>query len=886
VVVSAQSLTPQESLVTPEGLVARRQALGLTQHALGKLLGVRRNTVARWERGELRVARPEWLDRALAELEGRTGSPRLGSESRLPGELSSFVGREDEIASCCALLSVERLVTLTGTGGIGKSRLALKVARGVEALFPDGIYLVDLAPLDNPSFVQRAVATALGLSERPGLSMTEVVIEALRPKRLLLVLDDCDHLVEACGELAERLLREAPNLSILATCREPLDVRGEIAWRVPPLKTPAPGASFEQIESSESVQLFVERVRPVAPWFELNEADGSAVADVCRQLDGIPLALELAAACMKALSLEQLAVRLEHRFKLLTSGSRTAPSRQQTLKATVDWSYSLLNEPERALFRRLSVFAGGWTLDAAERVTAGEPLTPDDTVPLLVRLIDKSLVVSEERSGVVRQSMLETLREYGHDRLVEAGEEQMVRTRHLEWVLTLAEQIDPAELRPGLVAALAREWDNLRTALAWVIELSDAERGLRLAAAAGPLWNFRGHFAEGICWLNRMLHLPGAADLPRLRARAHKWIGILTYGLGDIGAARASITECYDLIAGQPDEECTAPLCVELMANVARASGDLTGSLQLYRQALQKYRELGFRFWEAVTLFYMASVLFEQQDYAASRAACDECLQLGRGRDFTWATSRAGVILAYLANHDGDHAAAETLAQDALSTQRAMDDPSGMGISLRALSQFALEQGRLGRAWSFLVEALEIAHVEGDRMALARTLETTACVLASQAPTQAAEIAGAASALRTRTGTRPWPIEQARLTHWMDLARRKIGGRAFEAGWALGEELSDVVAISAAQQFVAQALAGTPMTDAGPAPDGPLTARQKEVVALIARGLTNDQIAEKLVISRATARAHLEHVLGRLDLHSRAQVAAWAVRNGLAANGR
>jgi predicted ATPase/DNA-binding CsgD family transcriptional regulator len=890
--VSDRSLALSTEPVTPAGLVARRRALGLTQRALAEMLGVPRNTVARWERGDLRMARPDWLALALGNFEARAHGPPvatldvgLSSPSQaphLPAELSSFVGRERELAECCALLGRERLVTLTGTGGIGKSRLAMTVAACVAPTFPQGVYLVELAALEEPALVPRAVATALGLADSAQESVTDVLIEALRPRKLLLVMDDCDHLVEACGDLAKRLLRGAPQAAILATCREPLDVRGEIAWRVPALKLPSADASLDEIARSEAVRLFVERARLVAPWFKLTEASAPAVARVCRRLDGIPLALELAAARMKALSLDQVVARLERSFQLLTCGSRTAPDRQQTLRATVDWSYSLLNESERALFRRLSVFAGGWTLDAAERVTQGNPITPEDTLCLMERLIDKSLVISEERSNILRQAMLETLREYAHERLIEAGEEETVRRRHLRWILETVESIDPDQLSPGMISVLALEIHNLRGALAWSMDASETELGLRLASAAGMVWNYRGHFAEGIRWLKRALDLPGAADLPRLRARALKWSGILSYGLGDIRAARAWITEGYELIAGHADER-DAPLCAQLLGSINRASGDLAGALERYQQALAEYRRLGLQFWEATTWFMTASVLFELGDYAASRTACDRCLALGQSCRFPFATSRARVILAYLARHDGNNVGAERLAQEALAQQRALDEPSGTGISLRALSQFALEDGRVGRAWSYLAEALEIARVEGDRMALARTLETLACVLACRAPGQAARIAGAASVLRTHTGTAPWPSEQARLGRWLGIARGKIGTRAFEVEWKVGEAFSDGEAILAANRFAAESL-GSPVANAAPVlPESPLTARQREVVALVARGLTNVQIAHKLVISPATARAHVEHVLDRLDLHSRAQVAAWAAAQCLVA---
>jgi ATP/maltotriose-dependent transcriptional regulator MalT len=391
------------------------------------------------------------------------------------------------------------------------------------------------------------------------------------------------------------------------------------------------------------------------------------------------------------------------------------------------------------------------------------------------------------------------------------------------------------------------------------------------------MWNFRGHFEEGITWLTRVLDGSDERSQRCHRAMALKWRGMLSYGLGDMSAAEASIRQGYELLAGQADE-CAAPVFVELLADMARAHGDLASALPLYQQALRQYRELGLPFWQAVSWFYMASVLFEQGEYERSRAACEECLALGKGREFTWATSRALIILAYLAYHEGDCTRGEQLAQESMSLQRAFGEPVGVGMSLRALGLMALEQGQLGRAWSYLGESLAIAHETGDRMALARTLEATIGVLVGPAPERAAQLAGSASALRAATGTAPWPSEKARIARWLEAARRKLGERVFAASWKDGKRLSDSEVVPATTDFVAQALAA----QAPPSPpvDMPLTGRQYEVAELITRGLTNDQIAEALVISPSTARAHIEHILERLDLHSRAQIAAWIAQSG------
>jgi predicted ATPase/DNA-binding CsgD family transcriptional regulator/DNA-binding XRE family transcriptional regulator len=887
--VATRNLTRPADLVTPARLASRRRGLGLSQQELGKGLGVSRNTVARWERGALRIGRPEWLGMALTRLEshgGRASGRMVDAQAtaddqliHLPAELSSFVGRETEVAECAALLRTERLVTLTGVGGIGKSRLAARVARSVAGEFLQGVYLVELQALEDPLLVLRAVAAPLGIFERVGDSLVDLLIETLRAQKLLLVLDDCDNVVEECGRLAYQLLRAAPSLAILATSREPLDVEGEIAWRVPPLMVSPPDATFETIAGVGAVQLFVQRTHAVAPWFKLTEANAAGVAYVCRRLDGIPLALELAASRMKILTVDQLIQRLESGMEILHRASSSVPSRQQTLKATIDFSYMMLTEAERVMFRRASVFAGGWTLEAAERVTVGEPLTSHDVLWLLERLIDRSLVVGEEREGTLRQSMPHTVREYAHDRLRESGEEDRVQRRHFDWLLDNVKSVNPDTLSAREIASNGLELDNLRSAWGWSIDAGETGLALHLAAVAGKIWNYRGDLAEGVSWMRRTLDLPGADDLPQLRSLVFKGLGALSYSLGDMAGARAALSEGCASIAGDASER-EPPLCCHLQGDVAFARGDLAEALFLYQRALAEYHTLGRRFWEEAMLALTASVLFEQGDAAASRAACDRCLAFGRGRAFSWATARARVVLAYLAAHEGDAARAERLAAEALALLRAMQEPTGIAIALRALSDFALEQGRLGDARTWLTEALDIASAEGNNMGLARTLETVACVLACGARAAAARIAGAASQLRSRTGTVPWPTEQARLTRWLDMARHKIGAEAFTEDWTRGETLSRSEATAAARRFLDE-LPASSSPGAAVSATSPLTARQREVVALVARGLTNEQIANELVISPATARAHVEHVFDRLDLHSRAQIAAWATAHEL-----
>ncbi|MEJ7816454.1 MAG: AAA family ATPase, partial [Rubrobacter sp.] len=422
--------------------------------------------------------------------------------NNLPLELSSFVGREKELAEVKRLLEDTRLLTLTGAGGCGKTRLALAIASELLEGFEDGVWMVELVPLADPSLVPQAVASTLGVREEPGRSPTETLSDYLGSKKLLLVLDNCEHLIEACAALAETLLRSCSELRVLATSREALGITGEVAWPVPSLSLPDLRRlpAVESLPQYESALLFVERAEAVKPDFALTEQNAPAVAQVCYRLDGIPLAIELAAARVKVLPVEQISERLDDCFRLLAAGSRTAMPRHRTLHATMDWSHELLPEAERTLFRRLSVFSGGFSLDAAEWVCAGEELERDEGLELLSHLVDKSLVVAREEGGEARYRLLETVRQYGWERLSESDEAVEFRERHAGYYLALAEEAEPELKREGQVAwleRLERERDNLRAAMRWLLGRGELEEVARLGWALWLFWGIRAHFAEG-----------------------------------------------------------------------------------------------------------------------------------------------------------------------------------------------------------------------------------------------------------------------------------------------------------------------------------------------------------------------------------------------------
>jgi predicted ATPase/DNA-binding CsgD family transcriptional regulator len=720
-----------------------------------------------------------------------------------------------------------------------------------------------------------AVATALSMRERPGQTMLETLVQTLRSRQLLVILDNCEHLVQACAELAEALLRAGPELRILATSREPLNATGERAWRVPSLRLPPAEAPLVQATDSEAVRFFVDRARAVAPRFELSPANLGAVVQIVRRLDGIPLALELAAARLKALSAQQVADRLEDRFRLLVGGSRTALARQQTLRATVEWSYELLDQHERRLFDRLSVFAGGWTLDAAELVCGDHDA--DAVLAVLERLIDKSLVSAEESSRTVRFRMLETLRYFGREQLAGTPEHDALNRRHFDWILSEAERIQPSDLDPRAIAALEREEDNVRAGLHWAIDSGELEAGLRLAVAAAPLWSLRGHYAEGRTWLNTLL---ASQASPTVRANGLKWDAMLAFGQGDLKTAEERVTTAIETLDAS-ENEIDPPVFVGILANIRAAHGQTAEARPLFESALDAYRARGLRYWEAVTLSDLAGILIELEEFALARSAAEQCVALGRRRTFEWATARALRLLARLDVRDGRLDRATELLDEALSLHEAIGDAMGAINTLRYQALTALQQQHVGVARARFLSALALAQESGDQLSVARCLEGLAGVLHAEEPVVAVRLLGAAHALRQVSDSAPWPSGQANLDRWTAAARAKLGERGFAEAFGEGELMSADEAAAMAREWVVSET----WVESAPPPSvngaDQLTARQQEVAVLIARGYTNSQIADELVISPTTARAHIEHILDRLGLHSRAQIAAWAVAHDL-----
>ena len=525
--------------------------------------------------------------------------------NNLPGQLTSFIGREREMAEIKQALTDHRLVTLTGSGGAGKSRIALQVAGDSLDQFSDGIWFVELAPLSEPDLIPQTILAASGIQSQQGYTVLNTLLDFLVEKTALLVLDNCEHLLEACARLVDTLLKTAPKLKILASSREALGVRGEQAWHVPSLSAPDIKTlpPVEQLLQYEAVQLFIDRALLVQPHFVLTDENAAAVAKICHRLDGIPLAIELAAARLRSLSAEQIAVRLDDCFRLLTGGSRTALPRQQTLRALIDWSYHLLTEQEKILLRRLAVFAGGWTLEAAEIICSGEGIELEDVLDLLTHLVDKSLVIIVNNGKEFRYRRLETIRQYAREKLSESGEGVTYRDRHLDYFLKRVEEMEPGLRGPQqvkLLNLLENEIDNLRAALEWSRE-SDPASGLRLASLLRWFWNFCGLFEEGASWLENVLACSkkSTADIdPLLQAKSLSVLAWLSLWSGNMQTSMTSVNESLDLCQknrGPISDLITADNYYICSANIFRRGG-LGLARQLLEKSLAFYQALGNKF--------------------------------------------------------------------------------------------------------------------------------------------------------------------------------------------------------------------------------------------------------------------------------------------------
>jgi predicted ATPase/DNA-binding SARP family transcriptional activator len=721
------------------------------------------------------------------------------------------VGRERELAELGALLERVRLLTLTGPGGSGKTRLALEAARRWGDAFADGVAWTELAALPEPALVPQAVAAAVAARPQAGRDLLDVLADHLRSRRLLLVLDNCEHLVAACAPLAATLLETAPGLRVLATSREVLGVGGEVVWPVPPLSLPSSPLQPEDVSRAEAVRLFVARACAALPSFRLTEENSAAVARLCQRLDGIPLAIELAAARVRVLAPAQIAERLDDRFSLLTLGSRTAAPRQQTLRAAMDWSHALLDERERVLFRRLAVFAGGFGIDAVEAACTGDGVAGGEVLDLLSRLVGKSLVGPVTSGEAARYRLLETIRQYAEERLREAeGNARLLRDRHAAHFLALSERAEPeltGERQGEWMDRLEAEHDNLRAALRHLLATRDATAAARLGGAVWRYWHTRGHLAEGRRWLESALALPEPADAggDAARAKALRGAGVLAWAQGDYARAQALFEAAVPLVRELGDEEAVAGLANNLGV-IALHHAEYDRARGLFEESLALRRRLGDGWGVATSLNNLGATAGKQGDAARARGYYEESLALQRGMGNTHGTAVCLGNLAAIAYTGGDWVGAERLYEESLALRRHLGDRTGIADALGKLGVVALRRGEAERARILYHESLPLLRELGDRERIARELVGIAeLALARERPADAVRLLGAAEAIREAIGAPSTPDERREEERCATAARAVLGDVIFPAALAEGRALSTEAAIDLALELLGPA---------------------------------------------------------------------------------
>jgi predicted ATPase/class 3 adenylate cyclase/Tfp pilus assembly protein PilF len=778
--------------------------------------------------------------------------PPLNSEDKprhnLPPQLTSFVGREKEIARIKDLLGRSRLVTLTGSGGVGKTRLAIQVAEQAYPHYPHGVWFVELASLSSPDLVPQALAAVFGLREDKGRSPLDQVVEYLGTRQLLLVLDNCEHLVETCAHLAHRLLHACPEIRILASSREGLGIDGELAYALPSLSSPDPLQlpPPEVLSQYEAVQLFAERARAVLPDFEITQANAHGIAQVTRRLDGIPLAIELAAARVKVLRVEQIADRLDECFRLLTGGSRTALPRHQTLRALIDWSYGLLSAVERVLLRRLAVFSGGWTLEAAEIVCSSmtehdtgidgeaasqpspESLHPADVLDVLTQLINKSMVVANRGQGEeTRYYLLETIRQYAREKLLESGESERLRSRHLEFFLAFAERAEPELWRADQKRWLDRlqeEHDNLRSALEWTIGRQaegSAEAGLKILIALEEFWWVRGHWSEARSWLAKVLDHPrlskdsavfgrgvnlaawlafwqgdfalahnrfelaqdtgNVLDDKRVIADALRGLGALAFYQNQFSEARTYSERSLELFRETSNQPRIAAV-LRGLGNLAMREGQSEQAQACFQESLRILRDLGGRIGIATTLKSLGEFYFLEGHLDQARPHFEESLAIYRDTGDRFGIAVLTAFLGDLHRYTGDLEQAGSYYEQALSLHGEIGDKIGSGYMLCALGFVALRRRDIDAARRMFEDCLAIALETGEHGSFALALTGLAGV--DENAEMAARLLGAAESYLDVGST---AADRADFDRILAATKASLSEPAFAAAWEEGQ---------------------------------------------------------------------------------------------------
>jgi predicted ATPase/DNA-binding CsgD family transcriptional regulator len=836
---------------------------------------------------------------------GQLTAPGRAVTGNLPAYLTPLIGREQEVQSACSFLQRPeiRLLTLTGPGGVGKTRLGIQIASDLVHDFANGVCFVSLALISDPELVIPIIVQALDLPEVGDAGAAPQPLQRLNTylqgKQVLLLLDNFEQVVAAAPVLVE-LLTACAQVKVLVTSRAVLRVSGEYECPVSPLALPSPKElpDARAVAQSPAVALFVQRAMPRLPDFSLTDANAAVIAAICARLDGLPLAIELAAARIKLLPPEALLARLEHRLAVLTSGARGLPAKQQTLRSTIKWSYDLLSADEQHLFRRLSVFVGGCTLKAVEAVCNKVDHVGLNVLDGVAALLDNSLLQQTEQAGdEPRFVMLETIREYGRECLEASGEREETRRAHASYYVALAEETEPklcSAERENWVHRLEREHDNIRAALSWSVERKEAATALRLGGALWQFWLLQGHLSEGRQWLEKAL----AVEVPQVssagRAKALGGAGVLAHYQGDYRQAEMLCEESLALFREPGDKRGIVASLNGLgltVGQATRAGNNYAVARALYEESLAIVRELGDTWWIAETLWEFARVAFYQGDYTSGNPLWKESLAIFRELgDRRRIAEILGSLGGYLAFDQDNYTTEITAMEESLAIMRELGDRRSSARLLWALGHAAYVQDDYAKARTCYEEALAILQELGVKWFTAACLDGLAEVAVAQGqPEWAAHLLAAAALLREALGVSPPPYNLANYERTVATTHAQLGEERFAAAWAEGrgmtleQVLAEQARATTPGQTSTMPTIQQPADTATPSPayPGELTPREVEILRLIASGLSNAQVAEQLVISPRTVHAHVRSIYSKLGITSRSAATRYAIDHKL-----